>query len=112
MAEDKIHCTAGLLSSSVGVMAEASGRFYGILRLIAADICGRDVLINLSQARENESCGKTTYVHCKAGRGRSTTVVLCYLVELKHMTPDAAYEYVRFIRLLLREFQASGFEAI
>ncbi|KAK4479111.1 hypothetical protein RD792_014622 [Penstemon davidsonii] len=28
----------------------------------------------------NASCGRTTYVHCKAGRGRSTTVVLCYLV--------------------------------
>ncbi len=24
---------------------------------------------------------ETTYVHCKAGRGRSTTVVLCYLVS-------------------------------
>ncbi|GAB4844295.1 hypothetical protein Ancab_037658 [Ancistrocladus abbreviatus] len=47
---------------------------------------------------ENESCGKTTYVHCKAGRGRSTTIVLCYLVEHKEMTPDAAYEYVRSIR--------------
>ncbi|GMH28974.1 hypothetical protein Nepgr_030817 [Nepenthes gracilis] len=31
MAEDKIHCTAGLLSSSVGAMAEASGTFYGML---------------------------------------------------------------------------------
>lgn len=29
---------------------------------------------------ENASCGVTTYVHCKAGRGRSTTIVLCYLV--------------------------------
>ncbi|KAJ1393572.1 Tyrosine specific protein phosphatases domain [Sesbania bispinosa] len=38
---------------------------------------------------------KTTYVHCKAGRGRSTTIVLCYLVEYKHMTPAAALEYVR-----------------
>uniref|UniRef100_A0A6N2NDF7 phosphatidylglycerophosphatase n=1 Tax=Salix viminalis TaxID=40686 RepID=A0A6N2NDF7_SALVM len=28
---------------------------------------------------ENASLGKTTYVHCKAGRGRSTTIVLCYL---------------------------------
>ncbi|KAL1825428.1 hypothetical protein ACET3Z_012206 [Daucus carota] len=43
----------------------------------------------------NASCGKTTYVHCKAGRGRSTTVVLCYLVEYKHMTPATALEYVR-----------------
>ena len=30
--------------------------------------------------KENASLGKTTYVHCKAGRGRSTTIVLCYLV--------------------------------
>ncbi|KAL6585870.1 Phosphatidylglycerophosphate phosphatase ptpmt2 [Orobanche minor] len=43
----------------------------------------------------NASNGQTTYVHCKAGRGRSTTVVLCYLVEYKHMSPTAALEYVR-----------------
>lgn len=43
----------------------------------------------------NACCGKTTYVHCKAGRGRSTTIVLCYLVEYKHMTPAGALEYVR-----------------
>ncbi|KAJ8534753.1 hypothetical protein K7X08_016481 [Anisodus acutangulus] len=46
----------------------------------------------------NACCGKTTYVHCKAGRGRSTTIVLCYLVKHKHMTPEAAYDYVRSIR--------------
>lgn len=50
----------------------------------------------------NASAGKTTYVHCKAGRGRSTTIVLCYLVERKQMTPDAAYEYVRSIRPRVR----------
>lgn len=44
------------------------------------------------------SCGHVTYVHCKAGRGRSTTIVLCYLVEYKNMTPAAALEYVRSIR--------------
>lgn len=30
----------------------------------------------------NASAGRMTYVHCKAGRGRSTTIVLCYLVML------------------------------
>lgn len=44
---------------------------------------------------QNACCGKTTYVHCKAGRGRSTTIVLCYLVEYKHMTPAIALDYVR-----------------
>lgn len=44
---------------------------------------------------KNACSGRTTYVHCKAGRGRSTTIVLCYLVEYKHMSPAAALEYVR-----------------
>ncbi|KAJ7969511.1 Dual specificity phosphatase [Quillaja saponaria] len=44
---------------------------------------------------KNATCGKTTYVHCKAGRGRSTTIVLCYLVKYKQMTPAEALEYVR-----------------
>ncbi|XP_022893279.1 putative dual specificity protein phosphatase DSP8 [Olea europaea var. sylvestris] len=44
---------------------------------------------------ENSCSGRTTYVHCKAGRGRSTTIVLCYLVEYKNMSPVAAFEYVR-----------------
>ncbi|XVF79782.1 hypothetical protein PTKIN_Ptkin15bG0017100 [Pterospermum kingtungense] len=58
-----------------------------------ADICQAVDFIH-----ENASLGKTTYVHCKAGRGRSTTIVLCYLVEFRHMRPDTAYEYVRSIR--------------
>ncbi|KAL7120991.1 hypothetical protein ACP275_02G156000 [Erythranthe tilingii] len=58
-----------------------------------ADICQAVAFIH-----DNEVCGKTTYVHCKAGRGRSTTIVLCYLVKHKQMTPQAAYNYVRAIR--------------
>lgn len=57
---------------------------------------------NIRQAVEfihgNALCGKTTYVHCKAGRGRSTTIVLCYLVKHKQMTPVTAFQYVRSIR--------------
>jgi atypical dual specificity phosphatase len=33
--------------------------------------------------------GRKVYVHCKAGRGRSATVVLCYLIS-KGMSPDHA----------------------
>ncbi|KAJ0986457.1 hypothetical protein J5N97_004813 [Dioscorea zingiberensis] len=55
-----------------------------------ADICRAVDFIH-----GNTTCGRTTYVHCKAGRGRSTTIVLCYLVKYKNMTPSAALEYVR-----------------
>ncbi|GMH09564.1 hypothetical protein Nepgr_011405 [Nepenthes gracilis] len=57
-----------------------------------------DVCQAVDFIHRNASCGHTTYVHCKAGRGRSTTIVLCYLVQHKQMTPDAAYDYVRSIR--------------
>ncbi|KDP39912.1 hypothetical protein JCGZ_03443 [Jatropha curcas] len=57
-----------------------------------------DICLAVDFIRENELQGWTTYVHCKAGRGRSTTIVICYLVQHKHMTPDAAYDYVRSIR--------------
>ncbi|XP_062228068.1 phosphatidylglycerophosphate phosphatase PTPMT2-like [Phragmites australis] len=56
-------------------------------------------LMDINQAvdfiHRNASCGRITYIHCKAGRGRSTTIVLCYLVKYKNMTPAAAFEYVR-----------------
>ncbi|KAK7346752.1 hypothetical protein VNO80_21275 [Phaseolus coccineus] len=47
---------------------------------------------------ENALSGRTTYVHCKAGRGRSTTIVICYLVHHKMMTPGDAYDYLKSIR--------------
>ncbi|XP_039043086.1 phosphatidylglycerophosphate phosphatase PTPMT1-like [Hibiscus syriacus] len=54
-----------------------------------------DISKAVSFIHKNASCGRATYVHCKAGRGRSTTIVLCYLVEHKHMTPAGALEYVQ-----------------
>ncbi|XP_042411636.1 phosphatidylglycerophosphate phosphatase PTPMT2-like [Zingiber officinale] len=61
----------------------------------------------------NASHGRTTYVHCKAGRGRSATIVLCYLIEYKNMTPMAALEYVRSRRprVLLAPSQWQAVEA-
>ncbi|KAF8091362.1 hypothetical protein N665_0447s0021 [Sinapis alba] len=77
---------------------------YCIDHLVIAtrDYCFAPSMEAICQAvdfiHRNASLGKTTYVHCKAGRGRSTTVVICYLVQHKHMTPEAAYDYVRSIR--------------
>ena len=34
--------------------------------------------------------GGTVYVHCKAGRARSATVVMCWLIDAKGMTPGEA----------------------
>lgn len=39
--------------------------------------------------------GRKTYVHCKAGRGRSTTLVVCYLIKYFGHSPEEAYTFVR-----------------
>uniref|UniRef100_M4E2M3 Uncharacterized protein n=1 Tax=Brassica campestris TaxID=3711 RepID=M4E2M3_BRACM len=63
---------------------------YCIDHLVIAtrDYCFAPSMEAISQAvdfiHRNASLGKTTYVHCKAGRGRSTTVVICYLAVLEY----------------------------
>ncbi|KAF4130249.1 Dual specificity phosphatase catalytic domain-containing protein [Phytophthora infestans] len=37
----------------------------------------------------------TTYVHCKAGRGRSTVVVVAFLVQYREMKLESALEFVK-----------------
>ncbi|KAI9906035.1 hypothetical protein PsorP6_014080 [Peronosclerospora sorghi] len=38
---------------------------------------------------------QTTYVHCKAGRGRSTVIVVAFLIQCRQMTLDEAFELVK-----------------
>lgn len=44
--------------------------------------------------RQHLEKGGAVYVHCKAGRARSATVVLCYLVAIRNMTPKAAQQHL------------------
>jgi atypical dual specificity phosphatase len=44
----------------------------------------------LAFMREHVGAGRGVLVHCKAGRGRSATLVLCWLVAERRMEPEAA----------------------
>lgn len=37
----------------------------------------------------------SVYVHCKAGRTRSATIVACYLVKIHGWSPDKAVEFIQ-----------------
>lgn len=49
----------------------------------------------------------SVYVHCKAGRTRSATLVGCYLMQKNNWTPDRAIDFMRQKRphVLLKEQQ-------
>ncbi|MBA62700.1 MAG: phosphatase [Planctomycetaceae bacterium] len=38
--------------------------------------------------------GNTVYIHCKAGRGRSATVAICWLMAAKSMNPSQAQKHL------------------
>jgi atypical dual specificity phosphatase len=46
----------------------------------------------------HRSRGETVYIHCKAGRGRSATIALCWLVAHRGMTPETAQAHLESIR--------------
>lgn len=58
--------------------------------------------------------GHSVYVHCKAGRGRSATVALCWLMQRHGWTPEEAQRHLQdkrphvsrrlFERKVVREF--------
>lgn len=64
--------------------------------------------------------GDSCYVHCKAGRTRSATLVCCYLMKRHNWTPEQAYELLAEKRpqlalhkpqwLALRQFYADNIE--
>jgi len=53
--------------------------------------------LNLGTSFINEAVenGKTVYVHCHLGHGRSPTMVAAYFIRYKKMSPDEAIEAVR-----------------
>ena len=44
---------------------------------------------------EHVQNGNTVYVHCKAGRGRSATLAMCWLIQDKSMTPVEAQTHLQ-----------------
>ncbi|MEM7202983.1 MAG: dual specificity protein phosphatase family protein [Planctomycetota bacterium] len=56
--------------------------------------------------REHAARGETIYVHCKAGRGRSATVVLCWLVAQRGISPEEAQAELLRVRPHVNTFLA------
>jgi atypical dual specificity phosphatase len=44
------------------------------------------------------TAGNVVYVHCKAGRARSATVVLCWLIRYRQLSPEKAQQLLLQVR--------------
>lgn len=53
--------------------------------------------VGLTETKSTHSPG-TVYVHCKAGRTRSATLVGCYLMQRNNWSPEHAVEHMRTCR--------------
>ncbi|EGW03951.1 Protein-tyrosine phosphatase mitochondrial 1 [Cricetulus griseus] len=72
------------------------------LRLSTVDMTGVPTLANLHRgvqfALKYQSMGQCVYVHCKAGRSRSATMVAAYLIQVHNWSPEEAIEAIAKIR--------------
>ncbi|XP_021568550.1 phosphatidylglycerophosphatase and protein-tyrosine phosphatase 1-like [Carlito syrichta] len=72
------------------------------LRLSTVDLTGIPTLSNLQKgvqfALKYQSLGQCVYVHCKAGRSRSATMVAAYLMQVHNWNPEEAVRAITKIR--------------
>ncbi|OAF65051.1 hypothetical protein A3Q56_07234 [Intoshia linei] len=54
--------------------------------------------LNFINSINSKYPGKSTYVHCKAGRTRSAIIVACYLINEKKKSPNEAIEFLEKLR--------------
>uniref|UniRef100_A0A8D0GA46 Phosphatidylglycerophosphatase and protein-tyrosine phosphatase 1 n=1 Tax=Sphenodon punctatus TaxID=8508 RepID=A0A8D0GA46_SPHPU len=72
------------------------------LRVSTVDLTGVPSLENLRKGVEfvlkHRKSGNSVYVHCKAGRARSATMVAAYLIQLHGWSPQEAMDAIAKIR--------------
>lgn len=69
------------------------------LRLVITDLTGTptqtDIVSAVDFIMDHRKKGNSVYVHCKAGRTRSATIAMCYLVQLHKWTPEQSLDYMK-----------------
>ncbi|CAL1543470.1 unnamed protein product [Lymnaea stagnalis] len=75
------------------------------LQLSTTDLTGTPTQENITRGvkflTEHREEGNTVYLHCKAGRTRSATLAVCYLMQIHQWDPEKAIDFVKSKRPLI-----------
>jgi len=55
----------------------------------------KDIRAGVAFIEEHVTRGETVYVHCKSGRNRSATILLCWLIAAKGLAPREAQQWLQ-----------------
>ncbi|CAG5131769.1 unnamed protein product [Candidula unifasciata] len=91
-------------------------KFMGIerLQLRTTDYIGSPTQEQILQAMDfiqsHQRQNHCVYIHCKAGRTRSATVAICYVMQHNQWTPQKAIEFIKAKRphIMLRDKQLAS----
>jgi atypical dual specificity phosphatase len=90
MHKDGVRAVVNTCEEYAGPVAEYEQHGIEQFRMPTIDFTHpslEDVEAAVAFMKDKIDGGETVYVHCKAGRARSATVVLCYLIAHEGMTP-------------------------
>ena len=97
MAADGVRAVVNTCDEYGGPVSQYQKHSIQQLRIPTIDFtppCFDDVKKGVAFVSENVEQGNTVYIHCKAGRGRSATVALCWLMADRDMDPWEAQKHL------------------
>ena len=92
-----------LAGSGLGIVTPIPPRYWlekkaNHLQVKMPDFTGgvplEQIHLSVKEIHKTIQDDKTAYVHCKAGRGRSIVMVVCYLMQFLDLSPDEAITLV------------------
>jgi atypical dual specificity phosphatase len=93
MYEDGVRAVVNTCEEYEGPKAEYERLGIEQLRVPTTDFTAprlEDVARAVEFVQQHVQAGETVYIHCKAGRARSATVAMCWLIKYRHLSPDQA----------------------
>lgn len=97
MASEGVRAVVNTCNEYGGPVTQYAKHSIEQLRIPTIDFTSpslEDVRKGVAFVTQQVEQGNTVYIHCKAGRGRSATVAICWLMAARNMDPRQAQKHL------------------